>query len=74
VAVPRHKKCLRWLADKLDASSERAGRETGMQSKIPWFRASRREGFRKRNAVCHLQGMVVWLQDYMQFMSDDVVG
>src|SRR5262249_60914285 len=45
-----------------------------MQSKIPWFRASRGEGFRKRNTVCHEQGMVVWLQDYIQFMSDDLMG
>jgi hypothetical protein len=45
-----------------------------MQSKIPWFRVSRGEGFRKRNAVDHLQGMVVWLQDYVQLMSDDLVG
>jgi hypothetical protein len=45
-----------------------------MQSKIPWFCARRVEGFRQRNAVCHLQGLVVWLQDHMQFMSDDLVG
>ena len=45
-----------------------------MQSKILWFCARWQQSFWKRNAVCHLQGMVVWLQDHMQFMSDDLVG
>jgi hypothetical protein len=44
-----------------------------MQSKIPWFRARWWEGFRKRDVVCHLQGMVVWLQDHVQLMLDDLV-
>jgi hypothetical protein len=45
-----------------------------MQSKIPWFRASREEDFRKRDTICHLQSMMVWLQDHMQLMSDDLMG
>jgi len=45
-----------------------------MQSKILWYCVRWWQSFWKRNAVYYLQGMVVWLQDYLQFMLDDLVG
>jgi hypothetical protein len=74
VAAPRHGECVSWLADKLDASSDGERRETGMQSKILWYCVRWWQSFWKRNAVYYLQGMVVWLQDHLQFMLDDLVG
>jgi hypothetical protein len=45
-----------------------------MQSKRPQFYARRGQSFRKRNAVCHLYGLVTGLQHHVQFMADDLVG
>jgi hypothetical protein len=45
-----------------------------MQSKIRRFYARGRQGWRERNAVCHLYGLVTWLQHHVQCMVDDLVG
>jgi hypothetical protein len=45
-----------------------------MQSKRPQSYARREQGLRERNAVCHLYGLVTWLQHHVQFMLDDLVG
>ena len=42
-----------------------------MQSKMPWFGVRWGQHFRQSNNVCHLQDVLVWLQDNMQFMPDD---
>jgi hypothetical protein len=45
-----------------------------MQSKRLPFYARRGQGFRERHAVCHLYGLMIWLQYHVEFMSDDLVG
>jgi hypothetical protein len=45
-----------------------------MQSDIAWGGVRGEEGFWERDAIGHLQGMVLWLHDYVQLMLDDLVG
>jgi hypothetical protein len=45
-----------------------------MQSKRPQCYARLGQGFRERQAVCHLYGLVIWLQHHVQCMVDDLVG
>ena len=45
-----------------------------MQRHIPWGGVRGQQGFWERDAIGHLQGMVLWLHDYVQLMLDDLVG
>jgi len=45
-----------------------------MQSEMPWFGVQWGRYCRQGNTVCHLQDVLVRLQDNMQFMPDDRLG
>jgi hypothetical protein len=45
-----------------------------MQSHIPWDRVRGEQRFWERDAIGHLQGMVLWLHNHLQLMLDDLVG